>query len=76
MRTTLDIQDEVFRRAKSRAAEIGVTLGEFVSSALRDSLGRQETSSEVRFDVPVFGDPAMAVNRSATDLAALRDDGR
>jgi hypothetical protein len=41
MKTTIDIPDALFRRAKSKAAESGQTLKEFVSEALRVKLARK-----------------------------------
>ena len=38
MKTTIDIPDSLFRRAKSRAAERSQTLKEFVSEALQEKL--------------------------------------
>ena len=38
MKTTIDIPDALFRRAKSRAAERSQTLKEFVSEALQEKL--------------------------------------
>jgi hypothetical protein len=38
MKTTLEIPDSVFRRAKSLAAQRGVPLREFVTEALKDKL--------------------------------------
>jgi hypothetical protein len=38
MRTTIEISDTLFRKAKSRAAEEGVTLREIVERALRGHL--------------------------------------
>lgn len=38
MKTTLDIPDVLFRKAKSKAAERGQTLREFVSDALEEKL--------------------------------------
>ena len=39
MKTTLEIPDAIFRRAKSAAAERGIPLREFVTEAVRDKLG-------------------------------------
>lgn len=39
MRTTLEINDELFRRAKRRAADEGATLRQVVESALHHYLG-------------------------------------
>jgi hypothetical protein len=38
MKTTLEIPDSVFRRAKSLAAERGIPLREFVTEAVKDKL--------------------------------------
>jgi hypothetical protein len=38
MKTTLEIPDPLFRRAKSAAAQRGVPFREFVSEAIRDKL--------------------------------------
>ena len=38
MKTTLEIPDSLFRRAKSRAAESGQTLKQLVSEALQEKL--------------------------------------
>ena len=38
MKTTLEIPDAIFRRAKSKAAEQGIPLRQFVSEAVEDKL--------------------------------------
>lgn len=38
MKTTLEIPDRVFRRAKSKAAERGIPLRQFVTEAVEDKL--------------------------------------
>jgi len=38
MKTTLEIPDLIFRRAKSAAAERGIPLREFVTEAVKDKL--------------------------------------
>lgn len=38
MKTTLEIPDHIFRRAKSAAAERGIPLREFVTEAVKDKL--------------------------------------
>ena len=38
MKTTLEIPDSLFRRAKSAAAERGIPLREFVTEAVKDKL--------------------------------------
>ena len=40
MKTTIEIPDPLFRRAKSRAAERGQTLKQLVTDALREKLAK------------------------------------
>ena len=46
MKTTLEIPDAVFRRAKSLAAERGIPLREFVTQAVQDKLVNESRSME------------------------------
>jgi hypothetical protein len=43
MKTTVEIPDALFRRAKSAAAERGIPLRELISEALADKLSRNRT---------------------------------
>ncbi len=43
MKTTLDLPDQIFRKAKSRAAERGESLKQFVTDALAEKLASGET---------------------------------
>jgi hypothetical protein len=46
MKTTLEIPDTIFRRAKSAAAERGVPLREFVTQAVKEKLAADSTLSQ------------------------------
>ena len=46
MKTTLEIPDAVFRRAKSVAAERGIPLREFVTQAVKDKLAEDRLAPE------------------------------
>jgi hypothetical protein len=46
VKTTLEIPDAIFRRAKSEAAERGIPLREFVSEAVRDKLANRGRATE------------------------------
>ena len=46
MKTTLEIPDYVFRKAKARAAEQGVPLRQFVTEAVEEKLGGVSTAEE------------------------------
>lgn len=41
MKTTLEIPDPIFRRAKSAAAEQGISFREFVTEAVQDKLAAE-----------------------------------
>lgn len=46
MKTTLEIPDTIFRRAKSAAAVRGIPLREFVTEAVRDKLAADAKSAD------------------------------
>ena len=45
MKTTLEIPDPVFRRAKSAAAERGISFREFVTAAVEDKLAAERRAA-------------------------------
>jgi hypothetical protein len=45
MKTTLEIPDAIFRRAKSVAAERGIALREYVTEAVKDKLAANAKSA-------------------------------
>ena len=46
MKTTLEIPDSVFRRAKSAAAARGIPLRAFVTEAVKDKIGAETKAGE------------------------------
>ena len=46
MKTTLEIPDPVFRRAKAVAAERGIALREFVAEAVKEKLSAEAKAGE------------------------------
>ena len=48
MRTTIDIPDKLFRRAKATASLRGITLKDFISQSVEHELLAGEFASEVR----------------------------
>ncbi len=46
MKTTLEIPDAIFRRAKSVAAERGIPLREFVTEAVKEKLATRAPTTE------------------------------
>ena len=53
MRTTLDINDDLVRQAKERAAHEGRSLTSLIEDALRAFLTPQVRRSRFRLDLPV-----------------------
>ena len=77
MRTTLVLDDPIFEKAKKKSAEMGVTLSQLTTTALRNFLYSPPGSERPRerFVMPVIGEEA-AVYQSPQELARLRDEGR
>ena len=53
MRTTIKINDDLFRRAKKQAADEGCTLTSLVEDGLAIILSRPKTSRRKRVELPV-----------------------
>jgi len=76
MRTTLVIDDHVLNEARRQAIEAGMTVSEFTTFALRETLrNRQQPLRRSRFSLPTFG-AGPRRDTSPGELAELRDDGR
>jgi hypothetical protein len=77
MRTTLILDDQLFRRAKREAGDRGATLSDLVNTALRNYFFTNKVSEKnhSNFKMPVYGDP-IPLHQTAEQLAELRDDGR
>jgi ribosomal protein L29 len=54
MKTTLEIPDSIFRRAKAKAAERGVPLRQFVSEAVAEKL-RMKSSAQAEARMRLSG---------------------
>ncbi len=72
MRTTVTIDDAVYRAAKARAALTGQTVGSVIEDALRDLLSRGDTVSDHRADLPAFS-TGLHPGVDYTDTSALLD---
>lgn len=77
MRTTLILDDHLFRRAKREAGEKGTTLSELVNTAVRNYFfsSKPLDGKEAAFSMPVFGEPSN-VHQTPEQLSILRDEGR
>jgi hypothetical protein len=76
MRTTIILEDELFREAKVRAAESGRTLSDLISDALRSSFRVPSPTPRERFEMPTFGGRKRVHHEPADFAAALEEDDR
>ncbi len=74
MRTTIQLDDEVFRAFKQRAAEHGTTLAHEIEEALRSELAtRVEAAQSEPYRVPTFHGAAPVPGVDLNSNAALAD---
>ena len=71
MRTTLDINDELFRAVKSHAAQERKTLKATVEQALREFLARPARATSDAPPIPVFRGRGVQPGVDLTDNASL-----
>jgi hypothetical protein len=74
MRTTLIIEDRLFREAKRRAAARGISLSALVGEALRGALASRSPRAP-RFEMVTYGRRGPSVRHSPEDFAAALAEG-
>jgi hypothetical protein len=67
MRTTIVLEDQLFKTAKHWAAEMDLTLSEVINEALRQALNRPATEPPL-FDMVTFGASASAIHHEPGDF--------
>jgi hypothetical protein len=72
MRTTIRIDDGLYRRAKAAAARSGRTVSEVIEDAVRTSLQTRPSAGEPP-DLPVYGGSGTMPGIDLSDGAALRE---
>jgi hypothetical protein len=73
VRTTIRIDDDLYRRAKAKAAESGRTVGELIEDAVRAVLAPRPRSAPPVPDLPTFGGSGVLPGVDLGDAAALGD---
>ena len=73
MRTTIRIDDDLYRRAKASAARGGQTVGELIEEAVRLALRPRRESDMLVPDLPVHGGSGTLPGVDIGDGRALRD---
>jgi hypothetical protein len=78
MRSTLIIDDHLFKQARQRAADLGTTLSDVVNQALREALAKPKAKAAAKFSMITFGGPAGSQRHEPADFAeaAEADDER
>lgn len=77
MRTTVRIDDHLFRQLKERAARSGRTIASIIEDALRESFHRSEVRMERVKPLPVYGSqglmPGVDLDSNAALLEVMED---
>jgi hypothetical protein len=78
MRSTLIIDDHLFKQARQRAADQGTTLSDVVNQALREALAKPKVKPAAKFSMVTFGGAAGSQRHEPADFAdaAAADDER
>ena len=79
MRTTVDIPDELYRQAESKASQEGIPVGDLIAQGLRLALGETRTGGRQRIASPLHHSArpgALSVEdvRAAEEGAAQQED--
>lgn len=73
MRTTIRIDDALYRRAKSLAARTGRTVSQVIEDAVREALSPRARRTEELTPLPVFGGSGTRPGVDLASAAALRE---
>ena len=72
MRTTITLDDELFRSLKLHAARTGRTIGAIVEDALRQAFASRPPEEPVR-SLPTYGGSGLLPGADLADSRAIRD---
>lgn len=73
VRTTISIDDDLYRRAKERAARTGRTVSSLIEDAVREALRPRRNSGHDLKPLPVFGGSGVMPGVDLSDSSNLRD---
>lgn len=73
MRTTVRLDDQLLRDAKTRAAQTGRTLTAVIEDALRAALARRPADGDRSVSLPTFKGTGLQAGVDLSDGAALLD---
>jgi hypothetical protein len=72
-RTTIRIDEELYRRAKALSARTGRTVSEVIEDAVRHALAPKIDAETALPELPTFGGSGTRPGVDLTDSSALRD---
>lgn len=73
MRTTIRIDDELYRRVKERALRTGRTIGDVIGDALVRAFAEDDEKAQPLEALPTYGGSGVCAGVDLRDTAALRD---
>ena len=73
MRTTIRIDDDLYRRVKAAAARRGQTVGALIEDAIRVALAPSRAPADAVAELPVFGGSGVMPGVDLADPRSLRD---
>lgn len=73
MRTTIRIDEALYRRAKAKAAQTGQTVSEVIEDAVREALRPARRPATARAPLPTFGGSGVMPGVDLASNAAVRD---
>lgn len=73
MRTTIRIDEALYRRAKARAAETGRTVSQIIEDAVRESLQTRSRHGADSAPLPTFGGSGVMPGVDVASNAAVRE---
>ena len=73
MRTTIRIDDELYRRAKATSAQSGQSVGALIEDAVRAALEPRRGDAAQAPELPVFGGSGVMPGVDLADSRALAD---
>lgn len=73
MRTTVTIDENLYRRAKSQAARTGRSVSQLIEDALREALRPSHRQKRELPPLPTFGGSGLLPGVDLSSNAALRD---
>ncbi len=79
MQTTLRIDDEIYRRAKAKAAELGLSLTRFLEESVEERLSRLDQPSPRHVELPscdLGGPTSVEELKRRIEEVTLEDDLR